>query len=235
MISGIVYFDEILEGIKAATGIENLSPYYEKLRTAVLDAEYDIAPGGSIVRKRKTYANGDGYYDGTYMTLPYDFRGEYSFDKLNTAYYRGNVLELHETPGPDEVILDYMGLLLDAKGDPVSTRNHKDAVIKAGVILLYAPRVFLGKGDKVLFAEYKREYNDLVMASRGNDAFGTEADWDELGVILQSNSGDYLIGNCGLPYAPKDTGIESGTPPISGSDCGTLTVDMVAVFEANLT
>jgi len=141
MISGIVYFDEIIEGVKDATGIENMNPFYEKIRRFVLRSEYDIAPSGLIVRKNRDYTIGDGYYDGNSIILPYDLMGEYSYEKLNTAYFRGNRLELIEQPGPETTNLVYMGLLLDSYGNPITTRNHYEAIIAFCTWKLYAPKV----------------------------------------------------------------------------------------------
>ena len=228
MISGLVYFDEIVEAVKDATGIENIQPYYEKIKRFIIRAEYDIAPSALIVRKEITYTSGDGNYDGTSIKLPYDFQGEYSYAKLNTVEFKGDHLELINTPGPTEITLKYMGLLLDLNGNPVTSRNHLEAVIKFNELNLYRPKVFLGKGNMNMLRSMQMEYDNLVMASRGNDAFPTEADWDELGVILRSSYKDLLLQCIGVPTASGDP----LQPPVESGDCGNLTVDMVAVYEA---
>ncbi len=227
MISGLVYFDEIIEGIKDESGIENLYPYYDKIRRWILRSEYDIAPSGLVVQKKRTYTIGDGYYDGTTLLLPYDFVGEYSYAKLNSVTFRGNHLELTDPPGSTDVDLFYMGLLLDQYGNPPTTRNHLEAVITFIMIRLYAPRVFLGKGNRNILNDYKRDYDNLVLASRGNDAFGTEEDFAELGRILRSSAKDLMTECVGVPVDPF-----SPAEDTDSSDCGNLTVDMVAVYEA---
>ena len=230
MISGLVYFNEVMEAVKDATGIENISPYYERIKRWIFRAEYDIAPSAMIVRKKITYTNGDGNYDGTIITLPFDFQGEYSYGKLNSVEFKGDHLELIDPPGPTEVDLYYMGFLLDPEGNPFTSRNHFEAVVKFCELNLYRPKIFLGKGNMNVLKIMQYEYDNLVLASRGNDAFGTEEDFAELGRILRTSSGDLLLGEyCDAPvdpFATTDTG-ESGD-----ADCGTLTVDMVAVYEA---
>ena len=227
MISGIVYWEEIIANIKDETGISNLVPYYPTLRRAVINAENDIAASGLIIRKTKTYNIADSDYDGYTLILPTDFMGEYSEAEINNAIWKGDRIELKETPGPDMVDLEYMGLLLDQNGNPLTTRNHLEAVVKACVIKLYAPMMFLGKGNANHYYAMKREYDMLVMAARGNDAFPTESQWKEIGITLGMSKFD-AVSDCGLveirdPLAPADGG---------GDSCeqGNLTVDMVALY-----
>ena len=60
------------------------------------------------------------------------------------------------------------------------------------------------------------EYDNLVMASRGNDAFPTEEDWDQLGLILRSSYKDLLLQCIGIPVPITDP----LKPPTGNSDCG---------------
>lgn len=53
MISGIVYFEEIVANVKDATPFENMRPLYEKLQRSILNAENDIGASGLIVRKKE--------------------------------------------------------------------------------------------------------------------------------------------------------------------------------------
>ena len=230
MISGIVYFEEIVEGIKDETGITNLYPYYDKIRRFIVRAEQDISAGGLIIRKTKSYINGDGEYDGTFISLPKDMMGEYSYADMNTVYYRGDKLEFIDAPGPDEIDLSYMGTLFDQNGNPITTRNHYDAVVNFCVWKLYAPKMFLGVGNANIFRNYQMTYENLVMASRGNDAFPSESDWEDIGKTLSMSYFDAMTNN-GIEPIVADAGL-SGNPVID--PIGNLTVDMVAVWKANL-
>lgn len=238
MISGIVYWEEVVASLKGELGIENLGNREDYLRTILLDAEIDIAPGACIVRKQRDYTIGDGFYDGTYIMMPADFTGDYYYSQLNTAEYYGDRLKLKELPGPDTVTLRYMGFLFDSKGNPVTSRNHKDAVVARMCWKMYASRVFLGKGDKQQLAKYKSDYETLVMASRGNDAAASYEGYALIGETLRMSKFDLHNANCGAMMVEDRSFIEGGTPAVGGGDggdCGDLTVDMIAVFESNLT
>jgi len=228
MISGIVYFEEILAGIKDETGVEALESQYPKIGRLMMRCEKDIGSGGLIVRKTKTYNLGDSDYDGRYMLLPKDMTSESSYGEINTANFRGDRLELVTYPGPDTIDFSYMGYLADTNGNPITTHNHMDAVIAFCVWKLYMPRVFLGLAGTSMAQgrEYKQDYNDLCMASRGNDAFPTEAEWEEIGQILRQPFSE-VMAQSGIVYV--DNGITS-TQSIEG-DMESLEIDMVAVYE----
>ena len=77
MISGIVPFEEIVQSVKDETGIENIRPYYEKIRRFIFRAERDIGYGGSVALFKKTYlVEGITSIDpnfGKYFKFPEDF------------------------------------------------------------------------------------------------------------------------------------------------------------------
>ena len=78
---------------------------------------------------------------------------------------------------------------------------------------------------------YERSYNNLCMASRGNDAFPTEEEWKKIGAMLSMS---YLeaMTDIGLETLTIDSG---GTGAELGDTSDpTPIIDMVAVFEANL-
>lgn len=232
MISGLVYFEEIIKNVKDDTGISNMRPLYEKIQKSILNAENDIGAGGLIVRKKRTFINGDGYYNGTYLTLPYDLMGEYSKADFNTVEFRGDKLEVITPPGPDEIDLVYMGILMDEHGNPISTRNHLDAVVARCVRDLYRPKIFLGTGSRNIFKDMKDEYDNLVLASRGNSVFPSKDEWTKIGETLSMSYADVMM-DCGLSSINEDMGS-------TGAELGetadpTPIIDMVAVFEANLT
>jgi hypothetical protein len=210
MISGIVPFEEIVESIKDVTGYENMRPLHDKIRRFIFKAEEDIGAGGLVIRKKKQYTIGDGFYDGTTIIMPDDFIGEYSYKALSSGVINGRVLTLNCYPGPEELDMYYMGFLLDDKGNPFTTRNHLDAIVAFSVFRLYSSRYFLGKGNINQYREYKTEFNDFVMAARGNDAFPTEEQWEEIGKIMHGGMFQAL-SDCGVStICSENTLIDGG-------------------------
>jgi len=196
MISGIVYFEEIVENIKDITGIEILANQFEKINRFIFNTERDIGAGGLIVRKKKAYTIGDGYYDGNNIIMPHDFVQEYSVGSLSAGVLNGNVLTLN-CKGPDEIDISYLGFLLDSNGNAITTRNHMEACVLYARHRLYSAKVFQKTGSQSLYREFKAEYNDEVLASRGNDAFPTEEQWKEIGATLNGSAFD-AYSNCGI-------------------------------------
>lgn len=183
MNSGIVYFEEIVENIKDATGIENMMPLYEKIRRFIFNTEKDIGAGGLIVRKTKSYTKGDGYYDGNNIIMPYDFVGESSYGDLSNGSLNGNVLTLN-CSGSDKIDLTYLGFLLDNNGNPFTTRNHLECCVLYAQMRLYSAKVFTGSGSRNQYLSYKQEYENEVLGARGNDVFPTEEEWASIGQTL---------------------------------------------------
>ena len=196
MRSGIVYWEEILENIKDATGIENLRPLYNRIRRFVFNVERDIGYGGVIILKKKEYTKGDGFYDGNTIILPDDFVSEWSYGSLNDGIVNGNVYSLHAT-GADEIDFYYLGFLLDERGNPYTTSNRLDAVVSYAVYRMYSARVFVKEGSGNMLAFYKEEYNDNKLKARGLDAFPTEEDWKSIGRTRLGGTIEAMT-NCGM-------------------------------------
>lgn len=194
MISGIVTFEEVLENVKDLTNIV-LNPHYEKIRRFILKVEQDIGYGGLIVLKQKEYEIGNDY-NGNVLKLPEDFIFEDIDHSLNVGRVHGNLLYLKEK-GPDKLYLNYRGFLLDENGNPYTTRHHLEAVVAFIVYRLYSPKMFMGTGNMNMYLTYRDEYNDAVLAARGNSAFPTEQDWYEIGKIMNGGFIEAMT-NCGM-------------------------------------
>lgn len=194
MVSGIVYFSEIVEHVKDLSGYTNIQPYITQLRRFVFLAERDIGYGGMVVKKSKNYTKGDGSYssDGTFLILPNDFIEATLLGDLSNAQITivGNIANLEWTnSSPNDITFIYMGVITDNNGEPVTTRNHFEAVCNYCILKLYSPRVFLGQtgSNRGMLQEYKYDYTESVLAARGNDVMLTESDWEELGLLLNMN------------------------------------------------
>ena len=196
MVSGIVYFDEIIENIKDATGIDNMRPLYSRIRRFCYNCELDIGAGGVLVLKKKEYTKGDGFYDGKTLRLPEDFVSEYSYGDLSRGILQGNVYRLYNQ-GPDKIDFKYLGFLLDEEGNPFTTRNRLPAVVAYSLYRLYSSKYFVGTGNLNQYGLYKIEYEDAVMAARGNDAFPSEEDWNQIGAIRLGGTFDAMT-DCGM-------------------------------------
>lgn len=196
MISGIVNFEEIVEGIKDATDIQNMNPLYDKIRRFIFSIEREIGAGGLIVRKKKEFTKGDGFYDGNYIILPSDFIGENSYAPLTSGVLNGNIFQLYEE-GPTEIDLRYMSFLLDNNGNPFTTRNHLVAVIAYATYRLYSSKMFHKTGNLNLYLIYKQEYDDAVLEARGEDAFPNEEQWDNIGRTLNGGALEAMT-DCGM-------------------------------------
>lgn len=197
MLSGIVYFEEIVENIKDATGHTNLRNMYSRIKRFVFNVENDIGAGGVMVVKTKQMTKGDGFYDGKRIILPYDFISEWSYGDLTSGKRYGNVIELY-SDGPDELDFKYVGFLLDENGNPFTTRNRLSAVVAYAVYRMYSSKVFIKDGGNAnVLQMFKIQYEDEVMAARGNDAFPTEADFEMLGYIKGGGAFEAMT-NCGM-------------------------------------
>lgn len=237
MISGIVYFEEIVESIKDATGIENTQPLWDKFRRFIAFVEKDIGAGGFIIRKRRQYTIGDGYYDGKTILMPDDFVGEYSYGSLKAGVINGNRMTLY-CDGPTEIDLYYMGFLLDNNGNPTTTRNHLESVVSYTIFRLYSQKYFLGSGNQNQYLGYKSEYESDVLAARGNDAFPSEAEWEEIGKTMSGGKFEALT-NCGMRDVSLgcnnptyEDGFVPALPPSEGSD---EVCNLVDIFFTSLT
>lgn len=236
MLSGPVFFEEVVQEVKDLTGITNLRPQYGKIRRAIMKAEQDIGAGGFIIRKRKDYVNGDGGYDGTNIVLPEDFVWEYSHAKLSQGTINGKILTLNCPPGPDEISMYYMGWLLDDSGNPITTRNHLEAVVLGCIFRLYSSQYFLGNGNYNQYKEYQIQYNDMVMAARGNDAFPTEEEWIQIGRILNGGAFEAFTmdGLRMCDCSAENVIVDGSSPTIDTGGEGTYTCNLIEIFNSAL-
>jgi len=196
MTSGIVYFEEIVENIKDATGYGNLRPYYNRIKRFIFNVENEIGYGGVVVLKKKEYTKGDQLYDGNRLIVPFDFLSEWSAGDLSLGVVQGNVLQLYDN-GPDKLDFKYLGFLLDENGNPFTTRNRLNAVVAYAVYRLYSQQVFMRKGAANQYQMYREEYFDRVLEARGDDAFPTEEQWNQLGAIKNGGAFEAMT-NCGM-------------------------------------
>ena len=192
MISGIVPFEEIVQSVKDETGIENMRPFYEKIKRLIFRAERDIGYGGTVELMKKTYViagitNIDPNF-GKFFKFPQDLIELEGIGQdcrpVTENKYRPTAegIRFREKQSKDTVLL-YWGLKTDDQGYPMVTRNHEEAVVAFIVWKLYTSRVFLGIGNMNAKKDYELTYNMECLAARGDDAFPTLEQWNALGQL----------------------------------------------------
>lgn len=182
MISSVVPFYSIIESVKDETGIQNLRPYYDKIRRLIFRAEKIIGYGGSVRLKKKVYET-----EGVYFKYPDDFielEGVGSCcNPIPACDIRAKEEGFKLKNKKSKVVLIYWGLQVDEEGNPITTTNHEEAVISFIVWKLYSARVFLGLGNFNLKKDYEYIFNSEVGRARGNDAFPTIEEYSQMSEI----------------------------------------------------
>jgi len=190
MISGVVPFEEIVQSVKDETGIENIRPLYEKIRRLIFRAEREIGYGGTVEIMKKTYpvpSNIDSSIN-KYFKFPEDL---IEFEGIGqncckvpsckyTAAAEGVRFKEHQTK---PIVVLYWGIKTDDNGYPIVTRNHEEAVVAFIVWKLYSQRIFLGIGNMNAKKDYEQSFISLLLEARGDDAFPTIEQWEDLGKL----------------------------------------------------
>ena len=192
MISGIVPFEEIVQSVKDETGIENLRPYYEKIRRLIFRGEREIGYGGSVeIMKKKFVVSQSPNNDcgaNKYFKFPegfIEFEGVgISSKKINPNEYTVTAEGIRFRKSQvKNIVLLYWGIQTDDNGYPIVTRNHEEAVVAYIVWKLYSQRIFLGIGNMNANQDYKQNFTMHLLEARGDDAFPTLEEWDALGTL----------------------------------------------------
>ena len=174
-------FTQLIEDVKQEIGYSNMRPFYNEIRNLISRAEYDINPySGFLRRKRMIYNKGNGNFDGKNIKIPGDYvmldeKGMCA-DGLcgNKIYVSPSHIVICDTAKRDKVAFNYWALQCDGEGNPVIPMNHKEAIISFVIFKMYSSKVFNGEGSSQQRREYKVEWEDQCMASRGHDAMPTD-------------------------------------------------------------
>ena len=192
MISGLVSFDEIVQAVKDETGIENMRPLYDRIRRFIFRAEREIGYGGSIVVKRCVYVKNQNGFDGKYLKFPEDLIELEGVGKQDTGMFSTHAYAdisggIRFRESQDKVVLIYWALYCDGWGNPVTTRNHEEAVIAYIVWKLYAAQRFLNRGNNNTHIDYREYYEARLLEARGDDAWPTLEEWNEIALLSYSD------------------------------------------------
>lgn len=192
MISGIVPFEEIVQSIKDETGIENIRPFYEKIRRLMFRAEREIGYGGSVELMKKTYViakvSSNDLNFGKFFKFPEDLIelegiGQNCQPVIENKYRPTSEGIRFKTKQTIDTVLLYWGIKTDDQGYPMITRNHEEAVIAFILWKLYSAKIFLGIGNMNAAQDYKMSFNSALGEARGDDAFPTLEQWNALGQL----------------------------------------------------
>lgn len=218
MISGLVPFEEIIEAVKDETGIANLRPYYEKLRRLLFRGEREIGYGGSVVLKKIIYRSPENF-NGKYLTYPIDFIELEGVGVDCKPLWQENYRKTSDgirfkDRQTKDVVLLYWGIFCDISGNPVTTRNHQEAIISYIVWKLYSPKIFLGIGNMNANKNYQDEFIQALLEARGDDAFPTIEEWNDLGLLSYSDRRGLLMWpTAGYNYCSEDIKEECNDTP----------------------
>lgn len=176
-MAGLVYFHEILTAVRQSTGINIMKNREADIRSMMADAEYEINPYGShMIKKRMIYYKGNGNFDGVKIKKPRDFVSlEFLGDckePICKCCYRetqSHVILCDPTKERDKIIFTYFGLNVDFEGNPITTKNHKAAVVAYIVWKMYSPKVYMGQGNMNQVREYEYQFEMRCGEARGED------------------------------------------------------------------
>lgn len=190
MISGIVPFEEIVQSVKDETGIENIRPFYEKIRRLIFRGEREIGYGGSVELMKKVFViegvtSSDPNF-GKYFKFPDNFIelegiGQRCCQVASCHYSLTAEGIRFKKKQVKNVVVLFWGLQTDDNGYPIVTRNHEEAVIAFIVWKIYSQRIFLGIGNMNASLDYKQNFYTECGSARGDDAFPTLEQWNALG------------------------------------------------------
>lgn len=198
MYSHQVSFYEIIEGVKDDTGISDLRSRYSQIRRLIYRCEQDIGFSNTLVMRKITYSKEKGNIVNKKVRLPDDILKIESVgmckEGLCPGDYRiqGNFMFLCRDI--DEFSFIYYTLYKDEEGNPVTTQNHKEAVISGIAYYMYKPLRFQNKGSQNVYESLKRYYEDRVGEARGDDFMPTtQEQWSYISRILRMSSSQVLI------------------------------------------
>ena len=187
MESAIVSFDSIVLDVMDETGITNLANKKPMLRRMISNAEKDINPYSTFfVWKTVKFYKGGPWFDGKALKKPDDFM---ELDKVGSCKNRlcpGSYIETNthiilckDTP-QESIVISYFAINCDGHGNPVTSENHRRAVVAYIIWKLNAQKIFINNGSVRYLQYYEETYNTLARASRGHDFFPSDEEWEEM-------------------------------------------------------
>lgn len=198
MYSALVPFENIIDAIKDATGIQNLRNLYPQIRRFIYRAEKEIGFGGGLILKKIVYSTSNNTIVNNKLKLPDDLLYLESFGMCQEGIcpkdykIQGNWFFLCRPI--DKVSLIYYALLCDGEGNPVITENHFEAVVSGIKYFMYQPKVWNNEGNINMLKDLEKYYDDRIGEARGDDVFPTtKEEWSQIAQQLKMSTRDMLI------------------------------------------
>ena len=185
-----VSFEDIVLDVKQATGISNIRNYYTDIRNLFIRAEQEINPySGFLIRKRMLFIKGNGNFDGKKIKKPSDFISLISVGSCEEKICNCKLIQTLQyiqlccQYNSDRIELYYYAIQKDGYGNPISTVNHREAVVAFIIMNLYKPKIFTGNGSRTTFKDYENDWEDRLHEARGEDFAPTDEEINEMRMI----------------------------------------------------
>lgn len=211
MVSGLVRFEEVIEAVKDETEIKNMRPLYDRVARLIFRAESEIGFGGSVVLKKVVYTpQTTPFNTGKYFPFPEDMIelegiGRDCCAMFETCYNKTSDGIRFRSLQTKKITLLYWGIFCDSSGRPVTTRNHFEAVVAYVIWKLYRSKMFLGTGNMNANFDFRQEWISAMLEARGDDAFPTLEQWNEIGRLSYSDRRGLLMQpTAGYNYCSDD-------------------------------
>lgn len=198
MYSKIIPFENIIDGIKDETGIQNLRNLYPMIRRFIYRAERDIGFGYGLLLKKIDYKKSDGTILDFKIRLPEDL---IKIEEVGTSSqgfcpddyrHQGNFLFLCRDI--DEFSLIYYAMLCDGEGNPAITENHFEAVLAGVKYFMYQPKMWNNEGSINFYKQLELFYYERIGEAIGNDVMpSTDREWSDISKYLKMSYRDMLI------------------------------------------
>lgn len=193
MRSHVYRFEQFILDLMDSTGIKNLSNRYSEIKRLMVRGEREINPYGSILmrKKMKLYVE-NGNFDGTKFKLEDDFM---FLDKVGCCaeglcegdYYQDQThIILCDGETRTEITYVYWAIMTDNNGNPFTTYNHSEALIKYIIWQWKLQQAFMDEFSFNQIAYLERNFLDAADFARGEDIFPTAEQFERMAITNQT-------------------------------------------------
>jgi len=187
MKSGIYTFDQIILDVIDDTGYTDLTNRFTEIKRMILRAERLINPFSSaLVRKKMILYSANNNFNGTRFRKEEDFM---FLDKVGCcqeglcegAYYESlSHVILCDGETRTSITYVYWAIRTDENGNPFTTYNHSEAVVKFIVWKLIQQKYMLGEKGLSDVQNWELNFEDEAAFARGEDFFPTEQSFNRM-------------------------------------------------------
>ena len=190
-----VSFNDVVLDVKQATGIRNIRNYYTDIRNLFVRAEQEINPySGFLIKKRMLFIKGNGNFDGKKIKKPSDFISLIEVGECGNSICKCKLIQTLQyiqlccQYDSDRIELYYYAIQKDGNGNPLTTVNHREAVVAFIVMHLYKPKIFTGNGNRGAYKDFESDWENRCHEARGEDFMPTENEIQEMSSVFRMSS-----------------------------------------------